>query len=56
MLADSLPDQEILKRVVRSRIVQLRLRQRDSLQQAVGARVWRLVQPAVAQKERDLGL
>ena len=55
-LAGSLPDQEALTHAVRSRVVQLRLRQRDSLQQAVGKRSWRLVQPAMPQKERDLGL
>ena len=54
----SLPDQAALVRAVRARVAQLPLRQRDSLQQAVGAQTWQLVQLAVVQKEQglDLGL
>ncbi len=54
----SLPDQAALERAVRARVAQLPLRQLDSLQQAVGARTWRLVQPAVPEKDQgwDLGL
>ena len=54
----SLPDQAALARAVRARVAQLPLRQRDSLQQAVGAQTWQLVQLAVVQKEQglDLGL
>ena len=55
-LAEGLLAHETLKRAVRSRVVQLRLRQRDSLQQTVGKHSWRLMRPVVPQKEKNLEL